>query len=59
MADVLWSTKGKPNEFVLKLLNFADDIVRGGNCRKRVVLKNRSDALFMNLDYGEWARPYF
>ena len=42
--------EGKSNEFVLKKLNFADDIVRGGNSRKRAVLKNRSDALFINLD---------
>ena len=51
--------EGKPNEFVLKPLNFANDIVRGGNCRKRVILKNRSDTLFINLDYGGWARSPF
>ena len=26
--------KGKPNKFVLELLNFADDIVRGNNGQK-------------------------
>ena len=40
-------------------LNFADDIVRGGNCRKKAVLRNRSDALFIDLDYGGWARSQF
>ena len=52
--------KGKPNKFVLEPLNFADDIVRGDNCRKRAILKNRSDALFINLNYGGQARsPFF
>ena len=51
--------KDKSKKFVLEPMNFADDIVRGGNCRKRV-LKNRSDALFIDLDYGGWARsPFF
>ena len=44
------TAKGKPNKFVLELLNFADDIVRGDNGRKRAVFKNWSDALFINLD---------
>ena len=51
--------KRKPNKFVSEPLNFADDIVRGDNCRKRAVLKNRSDALFINLNYGGWARSSF
>ena len=38
------------NKLVLELLNFADDIVRGGNCRKRAVFKNWLDALLVNLD---------
>ena len=51
--------EGKPNKFVLEPLNFTD-IVRGGNCRKRAVLENRSDALFITLDHGGWARsPFF
>ena len=41
---------GRPNKLVLEPLNFADDIVRGSNCRKRAVFKNWSDALFINLD---------
>ena len=49
-ADVFWQTKRKPNKPVLEPLNFADDIVRGGNCRKRAIFKNWSDALFINLD---------
>ena len=48
--------EGKPNEFVLKPLNFAEDIVRGGGCQKRAVLKNRSDGLFTYLYHGGWAR---
>ena len=40
-------------------LNFADDVVRGGNSRNRAVLKNRSDALFVDLDYGGWNRSPF
>ena len=40
-------------------LNFADDVVRGGDCRKRAVLRNGSDTLFINLDYGGWARSTF
>ena len=52
--------KGKPNKFVLESLNFADDIVRGNNCRNRVVLKNGSGTLFINLDCGGSARsPFF
>ena len=52
--------EGKPEKLVLEPLNFADDIVRGGNCRKSAVLKNRSDTLFINLGYGGWARsPFF
>ena len=47
--DVFWETEGKPNKLVLEPLNFADDIVRGGNCRKRAVVKNWPDALFINL----------
>ena len=42
--------KGKPNKLVFESLNFADDIVRGGNGQKKAVFKNRSDALFINLD---------
>ena len=38
--------KGKPNKFVLKPSNFADDIVQGRNCRKRAVIENRSDKRF-------------
>ena len=45
--------------FVLEPLNFADDNVRGDNCRKRVVLKDRLDALFINLNYGGMARSPF
>ena len=41
---------GKRRASGINLLNFADDIVRGGNCRKRAILKNRSDILFINLD---------
>ena len=49
-TDVFWQTKGNPNKLVLEPLNFADDIVQDGNGRKRAVFKNRSDALFINLD---------
>ena len=42
-----------------KQLNFADDMVRSSNSRKRAVFKNGTDALFVNLDYGGWARPPF
>ena len=31
-------------------LNFADDVVRGGDSRKQDVFKNWSDTLFVNLD---------
>ena len=48
-----------PGEFVLEPLNFADDVVRGSNCRKRAVLKNKSDALFIDLDYGGRGRSPF
>ena len=52
--------KDKLNKFVLGPLNFADDIVRGGNCRKTALLKNGLDTLFINLDYGSWTRsPFF
>ena len=51
--------KGKPNKFVLEPLNFADDIVRGDNCQKRAVLKNRSDALFINLNMVNGLGPHF
>ena len=34
---------------------FADDIVRGNNCRKRAIFENWSDALFVNLDQCGWA----
>ena len=52
--------EGKPNKLVFELLNFTDDIVPGGNCRKRAVLKDRSDTLLINLDYGRWTRsPFF
>ena len=44
--------EGKPNIFVLEPLNFANDIVRFGNSRKRAVFKNWMDALFINLDQG-------
>ena len=40
----------RKNKLVWEPLNFVDDIVRGGNGRKRAVLKNLSDALFINLD---------
>ena len=42
--------QGKPNKFVLELLNFADDVVQDGDGRKRTVFKNWSDTLFVNLD---------
>ena len=42
--------QGKPNKFILEPLNFADDMVRGCNGRKRAVFKNWSDTLFVNLD---------
>ena len=43
--------QGKPNKFILELLNFADDVVRGCNGRKRAaVFENWSDTLFVNLD---------
>ena len=52
--------EGKPNKLVWDPLNFADDIVRGCNCQKRAIFKNWSDALFINLDEGGWARsPFF
>ena len=52
--------EGKPYKFVLELLNFADDIVRGDTCRKRAILKNRSDALYLSLNHGGRARsPFF
>ena len=35
---------------VLEPLNFADDIVRSSNSRKRAVFKNWTEALFVNLD---------
>ena len=41
---------GKPNKLVLEPLNFADDINRGGDSRKRALFKDCSDALFINLD---------
>ena len=49
-TDVFWSTKGKPNKFVLEPLNFADDIIRSDNGQNRAVLKIWSDALFIDLD---------
>ena len=42
--------EGKPNKLVLESLNFADDIVRGSNCRKRTIFKNWSDTSFINLN---------
>ena len=48
--------KGKPNKFVWEALNFADHGVRGGDRRNRAVL---SAALFVDLDYGEWAQSPF
>ena len=39
-TNVFWETKSKPDKLVLEPLNFADDIVRGGNCRRRAVFKN-------------------
>ena len=33
-------------------LNFADDVVGGDNHRNRAILKNRSDALFADFNYG-------
>ena len=44
--------EGKPNKLVLEPLNFADDMVRGDDGRKRAVFKTRSEALFINLDWG-------
>ena len=44
--------EGKLNKIVLEPLNFADDVVRGGHCRNRAILKNKSNALFVDLDYG-------
>ena len=41
---------GKLNKLVLEPLNSIDDIVQGGNCQKRAILKNGLDALFINLD---------
>ena len=43
----------------MELLNFADDIVRGGNCQKRTVFKNLSDALFINLIKVDGLGPHF
>ena len=40
----------KPDKLVVEPLNFADDMVRSGNCQKRAVFKNWSDALSINLD---------
>ena len=40
-------------------LKFADNVVRGGNRRKRAILKNRLDVLFVDLNYGGWARSPF
>ena len=58
--DLFWLTEGKLNRFVLEPLNFADDVVRGGNRRKRALLKNWSDTLFVDLNHGGWARsPHF
>ena len=42
--------RGKPYKFVLEPLDFADDIVRSSNSRKRAIFKNWTDALFVNLD---------
>ena len=42
--------------YFLSLFNFADDIVLGGNGRKRAAFKNWSDALFINLDQDGCAR---
>ena len=42
--------RASPYKFVLEPLNFADDIVRSSNSRKRAVFKNWMDALFVNLD---------
>ena len=49
--------EGKPNEFVLKPLNFADDIVRGSDC----IFKNGLDTLFVDVDYGHhfWLNSNF
>ena len=41
---------GQTEKFVLEPLNFADDVVRDGDGRKRAVFKNWSDTLFVNLD---------
>ena len=47
------------NQLVLEQMNFANDIIRSGNCRTRPILKNRSDTLFINLDNGGWVRSKF
>ena len=39
--------------------NFADDMVRGTDCRKRAVFENGWDTLFVGFDYDEWARSPF
>ena len=57
--EIFWKTEGKPNKFALEPLYFAGDIVRSGNRRKRAVLKNWSDTLFVDLNYGGWARSPF
>ena len=51
--------KGKPDKLVLEPLNFADDIVRDGNCRKRAIFKNWSDTLFINLVKVDGIGPHF
>ena len=59
-TNVFWETKDKPNKPVLEQLKFSYDIVRGGNDRKRAVFKDWSDALFIDLNQGGWAKsPLF
>ena len=42
--------QGKPYKFILELLNFADDVVRGSDGQKRAIFENWSHTLFVNLD---------
>ena len=51
--------QGKPNKFVLELLNFADDVVQDGDGRKRAVFKNWLDTLFVNWIRVTGIGPYF
>ena len=57
--EQMYFGKRRASRISLELPNFVDDIVRSGNSRKRAVFKNWTDALFVNLDQGGWARPPF